>query len=371
MIKVVFLIRSLDLGGTERQLATVIPRLSKNRFDVTVVSFYQGGEFGGELAAKGVKVLNLDKRGRWDVLVLWRLGRELRRLRPAILHSYLVEPNLAAVFIKPWLKSTRVIWGIRASDVDLSQQDWFTRMNFRLQILFSCFADLAIFNSSAGRDYHLGLKVRTHHTVVIHPGVDLELFKPKPELGRLVRNEWAVKDGTVLIGLIGRLDPIKDHPTFLEAAALVARESADFRFVCVGDGPAEYGARLRQLGNELGLSGRLVWAGSRTDMPAVYSALDIACCSSVSEGLPNVVAEAMACGVPCVVTDVGDSALLVGDTGIVAPSRNPQALAAGLKKCIENLRAGLAPDPRQRIIDEFNLQRLVERTEAALDSVVR
>jgi glycosyltransferase involved in cell wall biosynthesis len=371
MIKVVFLIRSLDPGGTERQLATVIPRLSKDRFEVTVISFYRGGEFGAELAARDVEVLSLNKRGRWDLRVLWRLVRELKKLRPAILHSYLVEPNLVAIFIRPWLRSTRVIWGIRASDVDLSKQDWFARMNFRLQSFFSRFADLAIFNSNAGRDFHFAVGFRPRNSIVIHSGVDTDLFKPDAELGKIARQEWGVTDGTVLVGLVGRLDPMKGHPTFLRAAALVAREMTACRFVCVGAGPDAYATRLRRLAEELGLSDRLIWAGSRSDMPAIYNAMDVVCSSSTTEGLPNAIAEAMACGVRCVVTNVGDSVLLVGDTGVAVPSNDPKALADGLTRLIDDPGVRGGPDPRQQIVNKFGIQRLVERTEAALASLVQ
>jgi glycosyltransferase involved in cell wall biosynthesis len=366
MIRLVFLTRSLDQGGTERQLATLIPRLNKDRFDVTVMTLYAGGRFEATLIENNIQVINLNKRGRWDLLVLWRLVAELRKIRPAILHSYLVEPNLIAVLSKPLMKGARIVWGLRASDVDLSKYDRFTRMNFRLQTLFSRFADLAIFNSSAGRDYHLGLGFKTRKTIVIHPGVDLAEFKPDRASRAVVRQQWAKNEKTILIGLIGRLDPIKDHATFLRSAALLARERSECAFVCVGDGASEYADGLRRLGDELGLSDRLIWAGSRADMPAVYNALDVVCCSSLSEGLPNVVAEAMACDVPCVVTNVGDAAMLVGDTGIVVTANDSQALTDGLKRCIDNLQRVGRPSPRERIMNGFDAGRLCERTEAEL-----
>jgi glycosyltransferase involved in cell wall biosynthesis len=371
MIKVVFLIRSLGQGGTERQLATLIPQMSKDRFEVTVITFYPDGTFSAEMAANKVRVLSLNKRGRWDVFgFLWRLASELRKIRPDIVHSFLVEPNLVAVFLKLFV-SSKLVWGVRLAKMDLRQYDWFVRLNFRLQVLLSGVPDLIIFNSNKARTDYLALGFPAQRSLVIHPGVDVDKFCPDRQSGIPIRKAWNIEDRTVLIGLIGRFDPQKDHDTFVKAAALLSAEVIDCCFVFVGDGPVDYVNRLRRIVAQYNLSDRVVWAGPRADMPAVYNALDIACLSSVGEGLPNAIAEAMSCGIPCVVTDVGDSALLVGETGIVVPPHNPQALAVGLKECIENLRVGLTADPRQRIVKEFNLQRFVERTEAALDSLAR
>jgi len=145
------------------------------------------------------------------------------------------------------------------------------------------------------------------------------------------------------------------------------------RFVCVGDAPADYQRdyqrELGALGEELGLHGRLVWAGAREDMPAVYSALDIACSSSWGEGFPNVIGEAMASGVPCVVTDVGDSAWIVGETGFVVSPKDPQELAKSLQKAItfEEKNELDREMIRQRIIDNFSLSAFVEKTADVLE----
>jgi glycosyltransferase involved in cell wall biosynthesis len=244
-------------------------------------------------------------------------------------------------------------------------------MNVRLQALFSSFPDLIIFNSYSGRTDHLVQGFPPQRSLVIHSGVDVDKFRPDQESGISVRKGWNIDDDTVLIGLVGRFDPLKDHETFVKAAVFLAAEAINCCFVFIGDGPVDYVNSLRRIVAQYNLSDHVVWAGARADMPAVYNALDIACLSSISEGLPISILEAMACDVPCVVTDVGDSALLVGDTGIVVPSQNPEALAAGLKQCIGKLRAGVVPDPRQRILNEFDLQRLVERTEAAVGSLVQ
>lgn len=367
MIKVSFLIRSLDYGGAERQLTTLVKELDKDRFDVTVVSFYPGGHFEKELEDSKIRLICLRKRGRWDVLLfLWRLIAELRRLQPEVLYSYLVEPNLVAVVLKPLLRSTKIVWSVRASDMDLKHYDWFARLNFNLQRFLSRFPDLIIANSEAGRAYHLARGFPAQRFIVIHNGIDTRKFKPDRESGKRIREAWGVAEGMMLIGLVARLDPIKDHQTFLKAAAIAHVGDSDVRFVCVGSGPEDYLAELRRLAEEYGIGNRAIWAGERDDMPAVYNALDIVCSSSVSEGLPNAIAEAMACDVPCVVTDVGDSAWLVGDTGIVVPPNDPQALADGLKECMSVLASQQRPDTRARIAENFSLAQLVNRTEAAL-----
>ena len=367
MIRVAFLIRSLDYGGAERQLSTLVRAMDKDRFDVTVITFYSGGHFEKELTEANIRLVSLGKHGRWDVLrFLWRLVGELKRLRPEILHSYLVEPNLVAVLLKPLFRSTKVVWGIRASNMGLENYDWFARLNFRLQRFMSLFADLIIANSEAGREYHVAQGFPAQKCIVIHGGVDLDRFKPDQDAGKRLRAAWGIPEGTALIGLVGRLDPIKGHSTFIKAAALLSRVRTDVHFVCVGTGPQERATRLRQLANESGIANRIIWAGARDDMPAVYNALDIACSSSCGEGFPNAIAEAMACGVTSVVTGVGDSALLVNDAGIVAPPGDPQALAESLKASLNLRESQQKADPRARIAENFSLAQLVSRTEAAL-----
>lgn len=372
MTRVVVLVRSLNRGGTERQVLTLARSVDRNRFDLTVLTFYPGGDLAPLLEAGDIPVISLQKEGRWDVIgFFWRLVKQVRGFKPDIVYSFLVEPNLLSPFLKPFSPGAKVVWGIRASNMQLQHYDWFARLNFRLQVCCSRFADLIIFNSDAARDYHLAQGFSMRNTVVIHPGVDTEVFKPDRSAGSPLRTEWGIDPDAILIGLVARLDPIKDHRTFIRAAGLVARLNQNARFVCVGGGPATYSAELRSLADENQLSDRLIWTGERDDMAAVYNAMDLVCSSSLGESLPNAIAEAMACGIPCVVTDVGDSAFLVGDNGLVVPPNNPQALADGLSKCIDLLRSGHRLDPRSRITGNFDSVTMTNRTETALNALIR
>jgi glycosyltransferase involved in cell wall biosynthesis len=346
-VRLVFLIRSLQVGGAERQLVELAKGLDQTVFDVTVLCFYGGGEFSQELSNANISVISLDKSGRWDIPVfLGRLITLLRKLRP-----------------------DRVVWGIEAAGLDLSQFDRVERLTSRLEALLSRLPDLIVFNSFAGRDHYVSSGFADSRTVVIHNGIDTKRFAPDTKSRARFRASWKIPEGALLIGVVGRLDPLKDHQTFLKAAARFAHNRPDARFLCIGGGPEKYLHDLRGLANDLGLTNKVSWTGFiLDDMPAAYNALDICCSSSYTEGTSNAVAEAMACGVPCVVTDVGDSKLIVGETGILVPPKNPEALSAGwlamAKRLSENPQ--LPHAVRERIELRLSLAALVRKTSESL-----
>jgi glycosyltransferase involved in cell wall biosynthesis len=366
MIRICFLIRQWNQGGAQRQLLNLLREMDKTKYDISVLSFYGGGIYEEEIKQlPNVKYHNLRKRNRWDVFIfLFNLIRRLRQIDPGFLHGYLNGPNCLAVLLKPFIPKTLIIWGVRASNMDYSRYDWLARFTYNLERFLSRFADQIIVNSKAGYE-HAALNGFPKKSMTVIPnGIDIEQFRPSKEIGLKLREQWGANDNEILIGLIGRIDPMKDHSTFLKAAEIVKKETNNIRFVCVGEGPESYKQELIALGRRLGLSDRLVWAGSLKDMPTVYNALDMVCSSSFGEGFPNVIGEAMACGIPCVVTDVGDSAWIVGDTGVVVPPKNPKALAEGLLRCLNNEEASL--QARLRIEKNFSLKKMVERTESVL-----
>lgn len=374
--RVLFLIRSLARGGAERQLVALAAAMHCAGRDVSVACFYSGGAFQRDLAAAGVPVIDLRKRGRWDVAgFLWRLWRVFRDHDPDIVHGYLTVGNLLALLAKLADRRTRVLWGVRSSYIDRDRYDWMSRLTFRFSRRLAGLADGIIVNSWAGAAHHATLGYPQARITVVPNGIDTHRFRFDAAGRACLRREWGVPDDTVLVGLTGRLDPMKDHPTFLKAAALLAARDARWRFVCVGaDGEPGYARALAALADELGLHDHLAWTGPRDDMPAVYSALDIAASTSYGEGFPNTVAEAMACGRPCVATDVGDSARIVGRCGAVVAARDPAAFASGLEKtrallahCKED--GGLHAMARSRIETTFALEALLRNSEAAFSAV--
>lgn len=362
-MKIVLLARSLGPGGTERQVVTLARGLQQRGCDVSVAVFYSGGAFEQELHDRGIRVWDLRKGGRWDVAAfIVRLIRMANRLAPDVIYGFLAPPNISTVLLKPLFPRIRMVWGVRASNMDLDRYDWLSRVSYRLECVLSRFADRIICNSRAGLDYAVAHGFPREMMTVIPNGIDVERFKPDSFARQRIREEWGIRGSDIVIGVIGRLDAMKDHPTFLRAAAMLAREREGLRFVCVGEGTSASTADLHRLARELGLTERLIWAGVRLDMPAVCNAMDIVASSSYGEGFPNVVAEAMACGVPCVVTDVGDSAMIVGTTGLVVEPARPDVLCDGLRSMIERLGRELSYDVRRSIVSRFANGTLVAHT---------
>jgi glycosyltransferase involved in cell wall biosynthesis len=322
MLKICLLIYKLDIGGAQRQIVALSKALAEAGHDVTLMSCYDGGVFGEDVKShEKVKYVSLNKKGRWDMFgFLFCFLLELRKIKPDVIYGFLSLANIISVFAKILLPKVKVVFGVRASKMDMKKYGLFMRIAFQLECIFSRFADSIIANSVAGKIEYQNVFSFPYEIRVVQNGIDTELFKP--DLGKRIkqRAEWKISDATTLIGIVGRIDTMKGYATFINAAAISFQKHGDICFVCVGDGPENYVLELRVLADNLGISDRIIWAGFVQDMSQVYNALDLFTSASLfGEGFSNAIGEAMATGIPCVVTDVGDSALIVGDNGIVVP----------------------------------------------------
>lgn len=363
-IRVTFLIRSLNRGGTERQLAELVTRLDPRRFETAVLTFYPGGPIWDELRTAGLHVATMDKRGRWHLAGFFAaLLRTLRRTRPDVLHCLLVEPFVFGLVAGRLAGVRSVFWGVRSSKLDRSQLDWATRAMRTIALWLSRFATLIVANSEAGRLHHVGEGFPEARTIFVPNGIDTKRFRPSLERRRSARQAWGLSERDLVIGLAGRLDPLKGIERFLAAAEIVARRNEEARFVCVGSGRPTYVEALKARGDASGLAARLIWLDEQEDMTGVYPAFDLLCSSSLTEGFSNAIGEAMASGVPCVVTDVGDSRLIVGDTGRVVASGDIDGLAEAVLALAGTApadRASLGARARQRVVERFGVDAMVQ-----------
>jgi len=368
-VRLLLSIPSLEAGGAERQFAALACGLAARGHEVLAVTLGRGGALAASLGR--ARLIELGKRSRLDnARVALALAGVIRRESPQIHYAFLPSCCVLGALLTPLFPAARLVFGVRATNVaGLGRAG---RLLHWLQARLSARAALVIANSEAGRADCLGRGFPAGRTVVAPNGIDTRRFRPDKALGAELRAQWGCGPGAPLVGLVARLDPMKDHATFLDAAALLAGQRPEARFVCVGGGPGEYAAGLRAKAEGLGLAGRLVWAGGRQDMERVYNALDILCLSSAhGEGFPNALGEAMACGVPCVTTDVGDAALVVGGAGLcVAPGR-PEELAAALGALLMRLADTGEADAmgeacRARMETAYGVDRMVAVTEALL-----
>jgi len=367
-MKIMFLIRSLDVGGAERQLVSLARGLQETGHIVSVAVFYSGGKLELELEDSGVAIHSLEKKGRWDIFGFGkRVVQLLKSQQIDIFHSYLPGANIIAVLAKPLLGKAPVVLAVAASNMDMSCYDRLARFTYWLEARLARFSDLIISNSKSGLLCAVQRGFPENKMIVLPNPHDTEKFKHDIDSRQRVRQEWEVNDKDILIGTVARFDAMKDHRNFIKAAALLSKERKDVRFICVGDGPDEYELELENLTVQLGVNKRFIWPGPRQDMPDVYSALDInTCSSSFGEGLPNAIGEAMSCGTPCVVTDVGDCARIVEDTGEVVSPGSPQALADGWREMIRRLNcegAVVGQRSRERIVNKFSKQEVVKLTD--------
>ena len=214
---------------------------------------------------------------------------------------------------------------------------------------------------------------RSDKSCIIPNGFDTKLFSPSEKNRSCVRSELNISEEAILIGLIGRFDPLKDHSGFLKAGAMLLSGKRGIFFLLAGREVDWQNQQLKQLIEKLGMSKKVFLLGERRDVHRITAALDIAACSSVAEGFPNVIGEAMSCGIPCVVTDVGDSAWLVGDSGMVVPPRNHVALCEAWLKMIEMGSAErriLGERARKRIEDRFSIQKVAKKYEQLYEEQV-
>jgi glycosyltransferase involved in cell wall biosynthesis len=366
---IALLITGLATGGAETMMLKLLQNLDRRRFSPHVISLTTKGEIGPRIEALGIPVYVMDmKPGMPSPVKFIHLVTLLRELRPELLHTWMYHADLLGGLAARLAGIRSVVWGVRNSDLspDLSKST--TLMTAKVCAQVSGWLPQRILTcSDRAKSVHVNAGYREDKFVLIPNGFDIERFAPDSNARVSVRNELGLAPETPLIGLIARKDPQKNHPGFVVAAARVHQALPNVHFLLAGTGIDSSNDLLVQAIEEVGLLGHFHLLGRRDDIPRLMAALDVlASSSSFGEAFPNVLGEAMACKVPCVVTDVGDSAEIVDDTGRVVAAGDMASFADNLIEVLQmpyEQRVVLGEYARERIRQRYEISDIVRRYE--------
>jgi glycosyltransferase involved in cell wall biosynthesis len=368
-ICILHLITTLEVGGAEMMLHKLLSKMDHTRFKSFVICLSEMGLVGQKIAEQGIRAYSLNMpRGRLTIKGLNKLQKLLNFFRPKVMQTWMYHADLLGYFFGRLTGIKHICWNIRCSNMNLAKYPLTTRLTIKLCALMSKHPDAIVSNSHEGIKYHKSLGYRNRRWEMIPNGFDLMKFKPDAQAKLKLLKELGLgaEMPATLIGYIARFDPMKDHPTFLDAACGLLRERRDVHFVMVGRN-VDWSNRIFTAKIPKIFLRNFHLLGERSDVERITAGFDVACSvSSYGEGFSNAIGEAMACGVPCVVTDVGDSAVIVADTGKVIPPKSPGSLAKALYDVVhmpfENRRE-MGLRGRERIGRLFSLERIVDRYE--------
>jgi glycosyltransferase involved in cell wall biosynthesis len=368
-MKILQVIIGLDVGGAEMMLKRLVEsHCDASEFQHVVVSLTGVGEVGLQLRARGVRVLALEMRSLLDApRILLRLFRLIRLERPDVVQTWMYHADLLGGLAARLAGNRNVIWGVRTTNVGSGNSRATTSVMRLCAAISAKIPRTIVCAAEAARLVHIDAGYDRSKMVVIANGFELTLLASEMATRVDARASLHLDISAAVVGIVGRFNDAKDHANFVRAAGLVADRHPQVRFLMVGrnvdiDNP-ELGSWIAATGH----ADRFLLLGERSDVKVCLAAMDIFCLSSRSEGFPNVLGEAMAMAIPCVTTDVGDAAMLVGDTGTVVAKESPAQLAgaiSGMLALSENARRTLGQKAQARIRTKFSMERSRERFES-------
>ena len=366
-IRLCIVITGLGVGGAEHGLLKLLSRLDRTRIEPSLIVLGQEDALLPRFREIGVEPLMLGlKPGRWPLAEFGRLISAVREREPDLLQGWMYHGNLAASFAASRIKPSPVLcWSVRDTPDAGQGHSLFTRI-----VIWLCGLYLGrvarIFNvSSRSADYCASrLGWPRERTFILPNGVDTALFRPDPASRAALRAELGIEESVPLVGHVARWHPVKNHALFLEAVARLSERLPKIQCVLVGKGLEWGNAELVGLIERYGLRAHCHLLGPRSEVSAIYPGFDLLALSSRSEGFPNVLVEAMSCGVPVVTTDVGDARDIVGKTGFVAES-DASAMAKALGVVADPLRCReLGRLARDRVERHYGLDAVAASLEA-------
>ena len=366
-LRVLHVITDLGTGGAEMMLLKVLTEMRATGFESAVVSLRTTGDIGARLQALGIPVEALGMGP--NIGTLWAplgLRRRVKAFAPDVVQGWMYHGNLfATLALWPDRDPPPHAWNIRQTLADIAFEKPASRLVIRANAALSRRPDAIVYNARASVGHHVAVGFSGDKTEVIANGFDTERFRPLPEARRSLRAELDLPPEALVIGYFARFHPQKDHATFFRAAGRFAARHPDARFLLAGSGVTADNDAVVALAREAGVLERCRLLGKRDDMPEAVNAVDISTLtSSHIDAFPNVIGESMACGVPCVATDIGDVADIVGDLGVVVPIGDAEGLAEGWASLAARRKGdgeALAAAVRESIVRRYALSEIARQ----------
>ena len=369
--KVCIFLPSLEKGGAEKRMTLLAIGLKKRGHDVEVVVLRQQGIFEQILDDAGVAIKTVAKQGKLDLLgATCRARKIFKNNRYDVILSCLPSANIFAVLVKTVNRKTPLIWGVAAADMPMNEYTLWARIGAKMQLMLSRFANNVIVNSHKAKSVACQQGFNQKRMHVIHNGVDTTQFFLKKQLGNKWLKKLNIPPNEKVIGIVARLDPAKGIETFLQAVDLAFKK--DWYFILFGSGSSDYANQLKKniVSHSL-YNKRLFLIENEHVDSSVYNAFDVATISSVSESFPNVMLEAMSCGVPVMSTDVGDCKAVIQAFGQIVAVNNPQAMFDAWEIQLQNeLDVVGAEVIREYVINRFSIESMVDKFESVFSASI-
>lgn len=372
MIKLAFIITGLGRGGAEKMLLKLLRPMDKARFKARVFCLTSQNALQPAFEDAGIEVSTYRlNHPFWGMRDLWQLLKDCRQFAPDLIQGWMYHGNILAWLAAKVCKA-RLIFSIRAGLHDIKLERRKTQLIIHLGAKLSRSAHGIIYVSTLARQQHEAIGYSSRNSLTIANGFELDKFTPNTDLRQEYRERLGIKQSEVAIGFFARFHKLKGFNDLLDAFAIVHKKNPATKLVLAGDQVDERNRELNHKISGLRLQNHVLLLGQLICPERCFPALDLFVSPSLQEGFPNVVGEAMACGVPCIVTDVGDSALAVGDTGLVIQPGNNKALAEAILQFIANpdILPRHGKQARLRIETEFSLPAIVKQYEKAYISFV-
>ena len=375
MSKLLFISTGLSRAGAEIMLYDLLSHIDRDRFEPVVISLMDRGDIGKQIEQLNIPVHSIGMlSGKPTIASAMGIIKLIKKIEPDLIQGWMYHGNLAAQLYQLFaIRKIPIIWSIHHSLHQISEEKPLTQGIIRFGSWSSKFVAKVAYVSEKSQAQHLKIGYCQTNSCLIPNGFDTSRFKSDLKIRQKFRQELNLNGDTFLIGSIARYHPMKDHANFIKAAKVLLTESPETKFVMVGSEVDYENQTLTNLIDELGICDSVYLLGERKDIPQITPALDLLTSSSAyGEAFPLVLGEAMSCGVSCVVTDIGDSAWIVGDTGKVVPPKNPTALAKAWLEMInmdKSIKANLGQSARNRIIEKFSLVSIVNQYEDLYQSL--